>query len=763
MTAAVADRLGPTAGRLVARATRIAIAAGGILAAGLVGTVFCRIVAGFWVPSFAYFQAAVNGAIAAMFAVGLVLIYRAGRIVNFAQGALGVISGVLFALLVLVEGWNFFLAFPVAVAAAAGTGLLVELLVIRRLSKAPRLALTVVTIGIAQILVGVAAVLPVLLFLDPDEDPPIGAIPTPFSGFEFNIGFGVFSGNHIMVMVVAALVMAGMAAFFRLSSVGIAVRGAAENDDRAALLGINVNNLSTLVWVMAATLSGIAAVLDLTVQATAFGFGVAGAFSYTTLLRGLAAAVVGRMENLPITVAAAMGIAVFEQAMFWTFDNTALIDAALLLLIVGVFLGQRNRMARTDEGVTGSWQASVEIRGVPHELRDLPSVRAGLRRATLLIAAVLLAYPWVMSPAQTSLGSVYVIYGIVVISLVVLTGWGGQISLGQFAFVAVGGVIGGALTSSAGMPFPIALLLGSLAGAAVAVLVGLPAMRIKGLFLAVTTLAFAVATSTVFLNARWFGWLIPTEIERPQLLFLDTNDERVYFYMCLVALGFALWVAQGLRKARAGRVLIAMRENERTAQAYSINRIRTRLATFAVSGFLAAFAGVLLAHQQHSVRPQAFTPEMSVQIFLIAIIGGLGSVPGALTGVVYFALVNIFLPGNLQLLASGVGALVVLMFYPGGLGGAIFALRDAWLRRVAMRNRIFVPSLIGDYRVLDGEHTKVALAPKYAPTALTTNGAASNGDAADQEGHEEVPVRYRIPSVIGVRGESQQGRGWRWQ
>ncbi|MGH9196720.1 MAG: branched-chain amino acid ABC transporter permease, partial [Acidimicrobiia bacterium] len=326
------------------------------------------------------------------------------------------------------------------------------------------------------------------------------------------------------------------------------------------------------------------------------------------------------------------------------------------------------------------------------------------------------------------------------------------ISLGQFAFVAVGAAVGGAFTSKLGWPFPVALLVASLVGALVAVLLGLPAMRIKGLFLAVTTLAFAVATSTVLLNQRYMGWLLPTEdLPRPKLLFINTQDERVYFYLCAAGLAFALWIARGIRRSRAGRVLIAMRDNERTAQAFSINRVRTRLATFAISGFLAAFAGVLLAHQQQVVRSTAFTPEQSVQIFLIAIIGGLGSLSGALLGALYIGIVNIFVPNTFgQLLASGVGVMLILLLYPSGLGGLVYSLRDAWLRRIAMRNRIFVPSLVGDYRVLSGERTLVPL----APSALS----AGNGSS-----EEEKEVVYSLPSNIGVRGSSQAGRGWRWE
>lgn len=747
----VSTRATPTSG-LRSAATSLAFVVG----SGAVGTIICRIQSGQWVPPAAFLLALVYGGLSGLFAIGLVLVYRAGRIVNFAAGGIGVLGAVLFLMLVAIKGWNFFLALPLAVLASAVTGAVAEVGLVRRLAKAPRLALTVVTIGLGQVLLAVAGVLPVF-FLRDGAQLPTGALRTPFSRWELRLDPLVFTGNHVMVGIVTIAAMIGLAAFFRVSSAGIAVRGAAENGDRAALLGINVANLSSLVWIMASGLAGLAAILDLSVQPTTFGVNAVGGASTGTLIAALGAAVVGRMEHLPKTVAAAVAIAVFRQSMFWAFDNTALTDLGLLLLIVVVLLVQRAQQTRANDAATGTWAASEEIRPVPAELRNVPSVRAGLRRIRLALIVAALAFPWVMSPTQTSQGTIFVIYGIVVISVVVLTGWGGQISLGQFAFVAVGALVGSALTSRTPLPFPVALLIASLVGAAIAVVVGLPAMRITGLFLAVTTLSFAVAVTSVLLNPRYVGWLQPATITRPKLLFLDTEDPRVYFYLCVGGLLFALWVANGLRRSRAGRVLIAMRENERTAQAYTINRIRTRLVTFAISGFLASFAGVLLAHEQHSVRAAAFQPEQSVQIFLLAVIGGLGSVPGALTGVLYIALVNIFVPNAFgQLLASGLGVMAILLFYPSGLGGLVFAARDAWLRRVAMRQGIFVPSLMGNYRVMVGERARASLAPKFASSTV---GAAEE----DAVRPNEVAVRYRIPSAIGVRGESQQARGWRWQ
>jgi ABC-type branched-subunit amino acid transport system permease subunit len=146
-------------------------------------------------------------------------------------------------------------------------------------------------------------------------------------------------------------------------------------------------------------------------------------------------------------------------------------------------------------------------------------------------------------------------------------------------------------------------------------------------------------------------------------------------------------------------VLIAIRENENAARAYGVNATRTTLAAFAFSGFMAAFAGVLYVHHQNGLGVAAFLPGESLTAFSMVIIGGLGSLGGALIGAFYVRGAQYFLPGNWALLASGAGLLLVLMLLPGGIGAAIADARDAYLRWVARRRDILVPSLVADRRV----------------------------------------------------------------
>jgi hypothetical protein len=197
-------------------------------------------------------------------------------------------------------------------------------------------------------------------------------------------------------------------------------------------------------------------------------------------------------------------------------------------------------------------------------------------------------------------------------------------------------------------------------------------------------------------------------------------------------------------ESRTGRVLIAMRDNERAAQAFGLSLMRVRLTTFAISGALAAFAGVLLASQNRAVDASGYDVNASLQVFLMAIIGGLGSVTGVLTGAIYLGCVQLFIHSfALRALASGGGVALTLLFFPSGLGGALYAARDAFLRRVALRDRIFVSSLLGDLASFDDEQRRAQLGPRIE-TAPTT----------------ERLETYELDSEIAEAGRSQRGKGW---
>ena len=182
----------------------------------------------------------------------------------------------------------------------------------------------------------------------------------------------------------------------------------------------------------------------------------------------------------------------------------------------------------------------------------------------VLVAAIVLWLPTWLSPSDSLLASSVGIYGIVGLSLLVLTGWAGQVSLGQMGFVGLGAAIGGVATSQWGLDLSLALLVSGLAGAVAAVVVGLPALRLQGLLLSVTTFAFALAMYSYFLNRQFFDWIPTGRIERnPIFGRIDYDSPTGVYYLILVVLVLAILAVGGMRSSRFGRALIALRENER--------------------------------------------------------------------------------------------------------------------------------------------------------------------------------------------------------
>ena len=290
--------------------------------------------------------------------------------------------------------------------------------------------------------------------------------------------------------------------------------------------------------------------------------------------------------------------------------------------------------------------------------------------------------------------------------------------------MAVGGAVGAVATSTWGFDLSLALLLAGSAGAVVAVVVGLPALRLPGLYLAVTTLAFSLASSNYLLNRNEQSWIPNERLERPDLFRtfdLTDQDAMYWFVLGVVVLGFL--AVRGIRRSRTGRVLLAVRDNERGAAAYAVPVVRAKLTGFALSGFLAAVAGCLLVHINQGYSEGPFVVTESIGVFTAAVVGGLGSLAGAVLGAVYLQGGTWFLPDRWRLLPSAVGVLAVLLVAPGGLGNLLYRLRDAGLRRLAKRRGITVASLVADTAGADAAPAlKVAL--PEAPDGAALVGAS---------------------------------------
>jgi branched-chain amino acid transport system permease protein len=263
-----------------------------------------------------------------------------------------------------------------------------------------------------------------------------------------------------------------------------------------------------------------------------------------------------------------------------------------------------------------------------------------------------------------------------------------------------------------------------------ALLVGLPALRIRGLFLAVTTLAFSIAVDGYVLNPNYFPKQIPTSVKRPLLLErFDLNNNYDLYIVCLIFLAFAVLAAVGVRQARSGRVLIATRDNPRASQAAAVPTTNARLSAFILAGIIAGVAGGLHILLLSSISVGSYSPTASLEVFSTAVIGGLGSLAGAIFGVLTFRyLETVHSLGQLRTAVAGAGLLFVLYFLPGGLWQVVISGRDRLLRRVADRRNIVVPSLVADKRVqADEERSEELSLLKGALGADSTNGAPADG------------------------------------
>ncbi len=645
----------------------------------------------------------VFSSIIALLAIGIALIYRSHRVINFAMADLGAVPASLAVTLVGLEGWSWWIAVPFALLVAVALGSATEFVVIRRFEKAPRLVLMVATIGLAQVLAGIAKAVPEIL--SPGLIPP-DRLPAPFS-FSFSIWPIILHGEDLIAVVATVVTLLTLFAFLRFTDLGIALRASSQSADRASLLGVNVGIVHNVAWVAATLVAAVAMIL----RAGVLGLPLGPAFGPSVLFRALAAAVIGRMENFAVIFAAACGIGILETAILWNEGSTALLDPVLFVVVLGALLLQRRRREAPDEGQpVSSWDDAAKVPPVPRELAHLPEVRWAGRGIVAVAALGVLLLPAVLDDRYTNLAAAVVIYAIIAVSLVILTGWAGEISLGQMAFVAIGSAAAGAANVHWGLDPILSFLLAGAVGAVASVIIGVPALRIRGLMLSVTTLAFAVATSSWLLNRDNLPFLPDSLTDRVTRYPITTPwgdvsiaSETAFYFVCVAGLAAVLLAVRGLQRSRNTRDIVAARENSRNAQAFRLSPARAKLLAFALSGFFASFAGGLLALHQQALGQQIFTPVESLRALTMVVVGGLGSVPGAILGAIFLKSTEWFtvvVPYQYRYLftfaGSGIGILLVLWLLPGGFGSVLYGIRARYLRWVARRRSIVVPALVTD-------------------------------------------------------------------
>ena len=768
----------------------------------------------FPVPLGVALQGVVLGLLNAMVVVGLVLVYRANRVVNMAQASIGTFPAalaggvVLFgapglgataglaavAGLVVVLGAVTILRLPPVGALVAGlvvgglcaaglqvsgelgwagglgvglvvavlSGIGVDAIVIRRLRSSPRLIVTVATIGLAQLFAILGLLAPRLwghvALVDRSGGNRTGFdVPGDMT---VTIGSTVFGSAEVVAVVVSLVCIAAVAVALRTTDVGIAVRAAADRGDRASMLGIPVPRIEAGVWIVASVLAFVASYI----QAGILGLELTAGVGLRVIVAALGAMALGGFAKLPTMLLSAVAIGVLTQATGPAGGHSLTLTDALLagVVIVGLLV-RRASTARADRDGSSSWQTVAEPRGLPFELARRPGLRLLRVVGVVAVVAGAAAVPLVLPESGVLRASTLAALVLITLSVVVLTGWTGEVTLGQMSFAATGAAVAAATTLEWRFDLSLALATAGGAAALVAVAVALPSLRWSGLFLAVTTLAFALAATNYLLNPAVSSW-IPTEdvARRPLFGVIDMHSRSRMYEVALAVVVLCFLAVAGVRRSRVGRVLRAVRDNPQAAQAYGVRVPLARLTAFALSGFLAGVGGALLfaTHERYEVA--LFGGTESLNVFISAVVGGVGSMFGAALGAGLLDGSRNFLSGPAGLLPSAVGVLGVLLLVPGGLAEVAYRVRDGLLRRYARARSIHVPSLVADSRTPDPLTATASAAPASSGPAVRAAGppgwlSVRGLDVA----YDEVQVLFgvdvdipqgRITALLGTNG-----------
>ena len=632
-----------------------------------------------------------NGAVFAALALSLVVTYRSSGVVNFATGAVALVTAYTYAflrqgkLLLLLPGLpqsvnvgvlGFWPAATLALGIAAVLGLALYVLVFRPLRTAPAVARAVASIGVMVILTGVMTQ---RVGVNPVTVGPI--LPTKI----WTVGGVRLSSDRVWFAVVVLAFAGALAAAYRFTPFGLRTRAAAENERGAYLSGIHPDRVAAVNWMISAVVAGVSGILIAPIVPLA-------PLSYTLfIVPALAAAILGGFQRLVPAVCAGLAIGMLQSEVTYLqsrhswLPSSGLPELVPLALILAVLVVRARPLPARGALIQRSLGRAPRPRRITLSAAVWAVAGAG--------ALAALHGTW-RDALVTSL-----IFSVISLSLVVVTGYAGQISLAQLTLAGVAGFLLGPLTTSWHVPFPIAPLVAALAAAAIGVIVGLPALRVRGLPLAVVTLSLAVAV-----EALWFHNtdLVPAngkDIAGPTFLGVDlrahlgTDFPRLSF--CLIVLATLVAVAVGVAKLRTsalGSEMLAVRANERSAAGSGVNVVRVKILAFGISSFIAGLGGALLAYKQSNVTFDSFTVFVGIALFAVTYLAGITSVSGGIlagllvgNGLIDAAIQRWLSLGNWYTTLTSTLLVLTVIRSPEGIVGPLHALLD---RRAPSRSSL---------------------------------------------------------------------------
>jgi ABC-type branched-subunit amino acid transport system ATPase component/branched-subunit amino acid ABC-type transport system permease component len=625
-----------------------------------------------------------NGAVFAALGLALVVTFRSSGVVNFAAGAMALYSAYTYGFLRQGQLFSPFPGTPVfidlgspmplvpamliSLTIAALLGLVVYLAVFRPLRHAPPLTSAVASIGLTIVL---QAVLAQRIGLRPILVDAI--FPRDTAG----LGTATIQLDRIWFAVTIVVIALALAAVFRYTSFGLQTRAASLTEKGAIVTGLAPDRLAAVNWTIAGVVTGLSGILIAPIVPLV-------PVSYTLfVIPALAAALLGQFKAIAPTVLGALALgalqseATYIQVRFdwlpeWVVPKSGLPELLPLLFILAVLVVRARPL--TARGV----DLHAPLGAAPRPRRLVTPAIAGLVIGT--IAIFTFGSEWRLA-LITSL-----ILGVISLSLVLVTGFGGQISLAQLTLAGVAGFLLSTLSDDWGIPFPLAPVLAALGATVVGVAFGLPALRLRGFSLAIVTLALAVALEGVwFRNNDFNGGVDGALIVDPKLLGLDLGigaglefPREEFALLCLVVLVTGAVAVAALRRSRFGAAMMAVRVNERSAAASGVDVVRVKLLLFAIGAFIAGIGGALMAYQQGGASFDLFSTLLGLSLFATAYLAGITSVSGAMvagllgaSGLVFRALDEWGGLGEWYAAVTGVLLVISLIAFPEGIVGAI--------------------------------------------------------------------------------------------
>jgi branched-subunit amino acid ABC-type transport system permease component len=621
-----------------------------------------------------------SGAVVSALGLGVVLGFRGSGIVNFALGAVATYVAYVFNALRtqgdyvapigkidMGTSMSVFPALVLALLTAVVLGLLMHVLVFRPLRYAPILAKVVSSIGVALVLQAVV----VLRFgSDAQFVPPV----LPDDGHSVKI-FGVFIPDNRFYLAAIVIVTAiALTALFRYTRIGLSMRAAAESEKGATLLGYSADFQGGLTWILAALFAGAGGILlapIVPLDPTTFTL---------LIVPALAAALVGSFSSFGWTVAAGILIGMGEGMIVHLQSDASWVPTGAevllpLLVIVIVLVARGNALPQRGALLQGRLPAA------PSPRRVLPT--------TVVFFAIGLAAMFLLTGSYRFALIISLISAVIALSLVVVIGFAGQISLAQMALAGTAAFMLSRLSAHWGIPFPWAPLLAALFAMVIGVLVALPALRVRGTELAVITLAAALAINAVYFNnAKLTGAGVVSAATVPSAHIFGLNlsisgsdfPRPAFGIFVLVIVTVIALVVANLRRSTLGRQMLAVRADEVAASAAGINVAATKLIAFAIAAFIAGLGGSLIGYARGELSPASFAPTLSLLVLAFAYLGGISSVSGAFLagllgsgGLIFVSLDNWFSLGKYQTLIGGLGLIITAITNPEGMSGAFRA------------------------------------------------------------------------------------------